>query len=45
MVQGTNALVGDLLRWKRHAVVLGGEELRKAIKAEVAIISQAYGEK
>lgn len=41
-VQGTDAIVKQLLRWGQHVQVLGGEVLRSAIKQEIEKMSQHY---
>jgi predicted DNA-binding transcriptional regulator YafY len=43
-VLGTEGMVRELLSWRRHALVLGGKELLKAMQEEVAALSDLYSE-
>jgi predicted DNA-binding transcriptional regulator YafY len=42
-VQGTDGMVRELLRWRRHAHVLGGRELLAAMQDEVKAMAGLYG--
>lgn len=42
-VQGVAGLIPELLRWRRHARVVGGSELRAAMREEVTALSALYG--
>ena len=41
-VQGVDGMVRELLSWRRHATVLGGPELRAAMREEVGALSALY---
>ena len=40
----TNGILPDLLRWRRHALIMGGPELREALVEELEIMTQLYKE-
>jgi len=40
---GTDALIAEILRWRRHAQVLGGPELRARMAEEVRELAGMYG--
>jgi predicted DNA-binding transcriptional regulator YafY len=42
--RGTDGIVIELLRWRRHATVLGGPELRQAYRDEIAAMTAANSE-
>ena len=39
---GTDALIAEILRWRRHAEVLGGPELRARMAEEVRELAGMY---
>lgn len=43
-VQGLDGIVRELLTWRRHAIVLGGPELRARMAEEVAAMSALYAD-
>lgn len=43
-VRGTEGIVVELLRWRRHAHVEGGPELRAAMAAEIAALTALYAD-
>lgn len=43
-VQGVEGIVRELLTWRRHAVVIGGSELRERMIEEVRALSALYPE-
>jgi hypothetical protein len=42
IAQGTAGILPEILRWCRHAAVLGGEELQTAYRNEVVAIARNY---
>lgn len=44
VVQGVEGIVRELLSWRRHAVVLGGPELRARMQEEIQAMSRHYTE-
>ena len=42
-VLGTEGIVTELLRWRRHCFVVGGPELRAAMEEEITVMAGLYG--